>query len=739
MSSQEDYLDKLLKNLTAQDAEENGDAGMISDGNGGTAADDKKQIFDTKESLTEDARLPEETPSEDVAEQNAEAEIWENDLSEEALAEDAAEQNAEAEIWENDLPEEASAENWPPENMTEENGQKDAIKQERSVIDLESAKEMSEEEIVRLLSAGDDFIEEPKETHRQEGEEDVSEDDLMGILDSADSADLQEIRDLLHKSDHNEAVDDDIVALLNNDSMEDPDILADIEADTKTNSETADRDRKQKAAQRKLDREAKKSEKAAKREALREKKAAQRADKKRKKGTGTEETADENQTEAVTKDENMSGYEKAESAGDMGQSFGLEQGLEDQVLSMEEVSGMESAAETEPLMAPEQDEETVPVLEPVLDTDLSDIEDLLNFADAADPLQEQAAVNQQEENSYSDISQIVNLEDAVAASENGTDQKTKKKGIFSKLLNLLTEEEEESDSDEIHLSDENKNILNELEKEKKKGKKGKKAKKADNQEALEEDGEGKPDASKGKKAKKEKGPKKEKKEKKEKAPKLAETDRAGSKLSLKRILPVALFCLSLGAVIILVSGFAGSYSAKKAGREAYHSGDYQTCYRNLYGKDLNESEKVMFGKSESILRIRLWIREYEMLAEEGAEPEALDSLIQSVNGYPTLYHFSAQWNAETEIAEEYSDILNILSEKYHLTEEQALEIAATENDADYSKKVYAIAEGQPYGAWEQPETSGENPEQTAEPSEMPEHVLPEEEELGNIPFVDNNQ
>lgn len=324
-----------------------------------------------------------------------------------------------------------------------------------------------------------------------------------------------------------------------------------------------------------------------------------------------------------------------------------------------------------------------------------------------------------------------------AIAEKKEEKKKEKKSLFARFIDFLTEEDEDEltkEMEEIKLSEENKTVINELDKDKKKKKtkKDKKNKKGDSQKAA---AEGEDNAEEGTEEQKEKKPKKEKKSKKEKVLTQEMLDRElgnekVGKISFKKVLPIALVCLSFGVVISLVSGLNGDYSAKKTGREAYMEGDYETCYQNLYGRELNESEQVMYSKSESILRIRLWIREYEMLAEEGAEAEALDSLIQSVSDYPVLYEYASQWNAGTEVADLYQNILQILSDKYQLTEVQALEINSVTDDTEYSKRVYAIVDGKGFGSWELTEEEIN--------ADVMKDILPEEEELGEVSFTDNN-
>ena len=294
------------------------------------------------------------------------------------------------------------------------------------------------------------------------------------------------------------------------------------------------------------------------------------------------------------------------------------------------------------------------------------------------------------------------------------EQKKEKKGFFAKLLDLFTEEdEEEEESDQLKLSDENKQILEEMDKNGKNGKKKEKKQKKE------------------KKPKKEKQPKKPKKEKpkKEDAPAVPE-----KKLSPKKIIPIVVVCISLGAVILIVGNFLTEYMSKRSGREAYYAGDYQTCYQNLFGRELNETEQVMYSKSESILTIRMWLREYEVFVNEGSELEALDSLLQAVHDYPSLLDYATQWNVQDEVTSAFGEILNILSEKYQLSQEEAQAIADISDNVEYTKNVMMVLQKLGLGSWEfQGTTQAEtavNPAQNTEnlPEELPD-PLPEEKEI----------
>ena len=328
------------------------------------------------------------------------------------------------------------------------------------------------------------------------------------------------------------------------------------------------------------------------------------------------------------------------------------------------------------------------------------------------PGQQDSAEGSNAESESSDIMDILKAAGADIAED--AEQKKEKKGFFAKLLDLFTEEdEEEEENDQLKLSDENKQILEEMEKNGKNGKKKEKKQKKE------------------KKPKKEKQPKKSKKEKpkKEAAPAAPE-----KKLSPKKIIPIVVVCISLGAVILIVGNFLTEYMSKKSGREAYYAGDYQTCYQNLFGRELNETEQVMYSKSESILTIRMWLREYEVFVNEGSELEALDSLLQAVHDYPSLLDYATQWNVQDEVTSAFEEILNILSEKYQLSQEEAQAIADISDNVEYTKNVMLVLQKLGLGSWEFPDTTqtvtAVNPAQNTEnlPEELPD-PLPEEKEI----------
>ncbi|MBR1852422.1 MAG: hypothetical protein IJ794_04505 [Lachnospiraceae bacterium] len=624
---------------------------------------------------------------------------------------------------------------------------------EKGRIQVQDTAHMSEEDIERLLTAGEE------DDNIVEAAQEPVDNDLMDILENMEDNELHEIHDLLHKSDNNEAIDDEIFSHGQEEveifdpfaegEEEQPVELSEREKKALEKKKLKEEKKAAKAAQIEAQRAEKEAAKAAKqaevksakaakqaeakaaREALKEKKRAEKEARKAAK-MPKEEPKDQELLEEVVEEPALEIPDE-----DLSLLDGILQGAEEPEMPILQTDDM--------TMEPLQEDAAVSELMPDDDVqamsellgDIQEVEEVDGSADNEILSQSSEAAEDAELVELLQMAGAMDMAATLAEKGSGDSEHTEdteenqdaakeekdapKKGFFAKILDFLTEEDEEEDKDapEIQLSDENQNILNELdEQEDTKGKKGKKKKKGE------------------KSDKKKEKPKKEK-VKKEKAPRkpmkleAVESDTSGSNLSFKKILPVALVSLTLGVAIFVVTNLLSDFSVKKAGRDAYYNGDYQTCYEDLYGRDLNSSEQIMFSKSESILRIRLWISEYEMFEKDGLEMEALDSLIQSVNEYPALYNYAVEWNAGSDVMQYYQQILSVLSDKYHLTEAQALEIAAVPDDVEYTRRIHIIVEGGDFGSWDEPVVKEE-----PTPKALPD-ILPEEEGLGEIPLVDN--
>jgi hypothetical protein len=567
-------------------------------------------------------------------------------------------------------------------------------KEEMSAADMSSVDDisgMSEDEIMELLSASEEAA---KGFSKQDSAQEKAS-DVLDIQAGAGDDDLMAIQDLLEKADENLPVDKEVESLLKSDGEEDKNLEEKIlSAET---AEGGDGD---------LEKEAGTSEKKLtireKIQKLKEKKAEKKAKKQAGKEAGDGRNL-ENAENSAAKESGSASESTADTTA--GESGGTASSVEDLVNTAQLDSIVALASDGKDAPAADSQPEGAKQAE----------------SDGQAQKQEQPKTEEATVESAAPSAPAVPIESAVssapAAPAESEAPAPEKKGLLSKLLSFLTEEEEEEKmgNENIHLSDENQEILDEMDKEAKSD--SKKDKKKPNKKA--DKGKGKKETKKKKEVKKKPPkPKKEKKPKEEKDP--------GPKLPFKKVLPILLLALTLGVFLVVSVNSLSDYTVKREAKTAFYAGDYETCYQNLYGKELTESETVMYSKSESILYIRLWLREYEILAEEGEEMKALDSLIQTVDSYPELYEYALQWNAGSEVAEGYQQILDILSGKYGLTEEQAKAIAEEPSDLEYTKMIAAIVDGKAYGSWNETEETQE--------TEVLQDELPEESELGTETF-----
>lgn len=313
--------------------------------------------------------------------------------------------------------------------------------------------------------------------------------------------------------------------------------------------------------------------------------------------------------------------------------------------------------------------------------------------------------------------------------DGGENEEPKKQGFFARFISFLLEEDEdgdsiEGDSEDVgvvigNLSDENKELLEELNAEdKKNAKKKEKKEKADKKKNKKDkgkkkegeaaaDGEGEGDAK----------PKKPKKEKKKKEKSIEEELKLPvKKLSKKKVASVFLFCATIAACIIVLTMLLPPQMEKQEARVAFDRSQYEQVYALLYGKELSEEDEVLLIKSSVILKMQRKLDSYENYKKMDMQPEALNALIEGVSRYQNLRDDAASYNVGGEVADIYGQILTALSGDYGLSEADALDIISSGDDVTYSQRIRAVISGEFYGA-EEPLPEGRQ------------DVLPEEEEI----------
>ncbi|MGN0402648.1 MAG: hypothetical protein ACI4HQ_10400 [Acetatifactor sp.] len=744
MPSQEDYLDSLLKGMSEGNDKINTNKEDAAAEDTESAAEASIEVLPSEtESIPEAFDNPLQTENEvPTVEADTYSEVAEPDTT--AIPEDAEPNIELTSIPEMSEPETADIDKMPGTSL-------EAFS-DMSIADLEALSRLTESgtEVTPEIS---DLEEQEADIYSEIGDdieerinmaaelppvsEEFPDEDVMSMMEESDDSDLREIQELLKKSDNNEAIDSSVEELLMNsaEESEPSEILSGESQETREEKQRKKREEKEKAkAEKRAAAEAKKAEAAAR-------KAARKAEKLKAKQLKKVESIED---APMMSDDRMQTGDEQEFDASVLDAIVSEAGRaaavsKDNDLSVEPFENPADGDDSLTNAMDEADEITWEKLpeETVWDDGMpttADSEDI-GIPDMEKLFESEALNEAGAEELIPELSEKAKTDSP----------KKKKNGILSRIFEFFTEEEEEEEENEnIKLSQENQNILKELDSEKGKKKKKKDKKGRKNSENEEDDIPEKPSAKK--KDAKKKESKKKPKIKKEK-PGKEEPLIPEKKLTLKKMMPVFLVGVTVGILLFVFVNSAVDYTDKKTGREAFYEGDYQTCYQNLFGKELNETESVMFAKSKSILYIRLWLREYQMFAEEGDRVRGLDSLIQTIDDYPELYEYAQEWNAGEEVAAGYAEILNILQREYGMTEKQAIEIAELRKDEDYTRAVIAAAGGYKNSGTSSEETGNNNGEtgegesgggeKEPDTGEILPDLLPEEEELEPLDFYDN--
>ena len=325
-----------------------------------------------------------------------------------------------------------------------------------------------------------------------------------------------------------------------------------------------------------------------------------------------------------------------------------------------------------------------------------------------------------------------------------SEKEPKEPGFFAKLFNSLLEEaDEEEQPQELEVSDENREIMAMMENEKienkkpgskkaKKGKKGKaEAKQADDGEG---DEEAPVDEKKAKKEKKKKE-KKEKKEQKEKAKQEKEQEEKAvptKKLPRAKVFSIFAFCLTLLAVIVILCLVIPKQQDLKTAREAYYNRDYLTVYQNMDGKDLNDSDYILYMRSRMILNMQSKLDNYLVYMGMDKEMAALNELMLAVHYYQSNLSVAESYGAVEEMNTVYRQVLSVLEQQYQVSETEAIEIFALD-DLSYNERLYYLVHGTEFVAPNVPQSGSTNNTMDIGTSgsgdEILDDMLPEENEL----------
>lgn len=272
------------------------------------------------------------------------------------------------------------------------------------------------------------------------------------------------------------------------------------------------------------------------------------------------------------------------------------------------------------------------------------------------------------------------------------EEKTEKKpGAMGKFFNMLTEDLVPEPTEEELAAE----------------KAAKEAKKQENQTKKEEEKAAKEEAKKAKAeekeaAKKAKAAEAEQKKKEKKAAKeaklAAKRAKEAAKPPIKRIPPRkimagAVFGATVFGAIFVATNILSDQGYLQKARRAYYNGDYMTAYRSTYGMELDSSDDIIRGRSEAILRMERKYDSYKTNLKMGRELEALNALIESFETYDYINTDAEQYGVLAEVDAIMDEIRGILLDDYGIDETEARELLQIADPLSYSMALNDIING----------------------------------------------
>ncbi len=312
----------------------------------------------------------------------------------------------------------------------------------------------------------------------------------------------------------------------------------------------------------------------------------------------------------------------------------------------------------------------------------------------------------------------------------------KKPGFFASLFARLFEEVEDDEPSSVQIDQsavdiaqegaaENEAILSEIEgegaaedkkgkKEKKKKEKKEKKKKGKDEETSEgEEGEGSEESSK----------KKKKKEKKEKKKKEQLPEIPGKKLPRKKVVAIALFCITLGLVITFLA-FLYPYSQDmEKAKKFYSTGEYQKTYEYMRGHRLTSDDQELYDKTITLLRIKRPYDSYVNYMKMGLRMEALNALVQGIQMSDKYAEEAARLKINDKYTKQSRMIYDELYNTFGVTVDKARSWIELEGTPEYTRALYDCLRG----------TSGES----APEEEQPNSYM-EEDDTGTVINAEEN-
>lgn len=316
-------------------------------------------------------------------------------------------------------------------------------------------------------------------------------------------------------------------------------------------------------------------------------------------------------------------------------------------------------------------------------TENAELDDLFSVLDMEDAFESEgenltdAVENPETDNSFLDgLEDIENLDDIEELEGKDVSSSAKKKKGFMEVLFGEPDEEDILSEEEL--------AAIEAKKEAKKAKK-KAAKEAKKEKAA---------AAKEEKAFKDGQKKKQDDEKKrvkaEKKAKLKAEELANAEPEKKLNMPIVIFIFSLflgGTFLFYMASNDFNYKQAIEKASTYFANQkYRSAYDEIVGVEVKEEDEELKDRIYTVMYVERLYESYENNSKLGREEKALDALLRGVDKYFEHYEEAGKLGIASDLDYSFNRIQTVLTEKYGISVDRAIEINALEN-YDYVKTI----------------------------------------------------
>ena len=137
--------------------------------------------------------------------------------------------------------------------------------------------------------------------------------------------------------------------------------------------------------------------------------------------------------------------------------------------------------------------------------------------------------------------------------------------------------------------------------------------------------------------------------------------------------------------------FSYSNSIKNA-QSYFDKGDYSRSYNELLGVDIKESDQLLYQKVVTVMHVYKQLEAYDAYYKESKYPEALDALLKGIREYEKYMPDAVELDVTSNLESIKAQIVTEMETEFGITEDMAKEINQITDCAEYSRRVYDLAQ-----------------------------------------------